>query len=560
MKVFKHTIAGAECQIYFPERRADLYGFEQFLARGDKVLGFDTETTGLDIYSPAFRLRLAQFGNGHEAWVLRTDLFRDAVIRALKQPRHLVVHNASFDLLVVDRHLGVRVEELGPRVFDTRILAHLLDPRSESEGGIGVKLKPLSAVYVDPDAPDTQEGLTSVFRRLGFTKSTGWSKIPVDNEIFVRYAGLDAVLVHRLFHEIGPMVRDVGLDHLSKFEHHLQILLAILQRRGMLLDVPYVERLRDELTAEAERFALVAKRYGVANVNSPDQVAAALLAMGEELHETTGSGKPKVDKAVLSVLADLDQQWERIGVREPNVLADAVIRSKRAGKWAETYAQAFLELRDTADRLHPMIGGLQARTARMAVSRPPLQQLPSSDWRVRRAFIADPGHLIIASDYKQVEMRVLAALAEEETMKAAIASGIDLHDFTAERIYGPHFTKFQRKLCKGVGFGKVYGGGARTLSRQTGAPIEAVKEAIRAYDETFPVSSATRGGCRPAPSSAARRSSLRPAAICRWTATGCTRQQITSCSPRRATCWPKPSSMSSTLGSVTTCCCPSMTS
>ncbi|WP_088979774.1 hypothetical protein [Micromonospora echinospora] len=92
------------------------------------------------------------------------------------------MHNAPFDLLTVDRHLGVRLEELGGRTFDTRVLAHLLDPRSPQEGGIGLGLKPLSAVYVDPDAPDTQDGLTAVFRSLGLTKATGWAGIPIDQE------------------------------------------------------------------------------------------------------------------------------------------------------------------------------------------------------------------------------------------------------------------------------------------------------------------------------------------------------------------------------------------
>src|SRR5690606_5796976 len=131
-----------------------------------KVLGFDTETTGLDIYAPDFEVRLAQFGNTREAWVLRTDLFRDAITKALRQPRHFVAHNASFDALVADRHLGVTLEELSGRLHDTRILAHLLDPRSEAEGGAGLSLKPLSAIYVDEDAPDTQKDLNEVFRSL----------------------------------------------------------------------------------------------------------------------------------------------------------------------------------------------------------------------------------------------------------------------------------------------------------------------------------------------------------------------------------------------------------
>lgn len=486
MLTFTHTVAGDDCVIRFPERREELYGFEQFLAQGDRVLGFDTETSGLDVFTPAHTLRVAQFGNGREAWVLRADLFADAITRALRQPRMFVCHNAPYDWLVVDRHLGVRVEELAPRTFDTRVLAHLLDPRAPQEGGIGLGLKSLSAVYVDPDAPDTEAGLTAVFRSMGLTKATGWAQIDVTNETFVRYAGLDTILVSRLFHEIGPMVRDVGLDHLSKFEHHLAGLLAILQRRGMRLDVPYVEQLQHDLAGDAAHYAAVAARYGVVNVNSTAQVAEALTAMGEELTETTASGKPKVDKAVLLPLADLDASWSRLELRDPNLLADAVLRSKRADKWRETYAQATLDLRDPDDRLHPFIAGLQARTARMSVSRPPLQQLPSSDWRIRRAFVADPGQLMVACDYQAVEMRVLAALSADETMRQAITDGVDLHGFTAERVFGPDYTKQHRKIAKAVGFGKVYGGGATSIARQTGAPVDAVATAIRAYDATFP--------------------------------------------------------------------------
>lgn len=487
MITYTHPLAGDEVKINFIEHEADLDGFRAFLAQGDKVLGFDTETTGLDIFSPGYRVRLVQFGNREEAWVLQADRFRSAIVAALRQPRLFTAHNGlPFDALVVDRHLGVRLEDLGPRIFDTRILAHLLDPRQPHEGGAGLKLKPLSAIYIDPEAPDTQEGLTAEFRRLGLTKEVGWAGIPIDNETYVRYAGLDPILARRLFDELGPLVRDVDLDNLSKFEHHLAILLGIMQRRGVLLDVDYVLELRADLEREAEEFALVAKRYGVENVNSTKQVADALLAMGEKLTARTAKGALQVGKEVLLPLADLDRDWERIEAREPNLLADAVMRSKRAGKWGNTYAQAFLDLRDGDDRLHAMIGGLQARTARMSISRPPLQQLPSSDWRIRRAFIADPGQTIIASDYSQVEMRVLAALCRDETLMEAILSGEDLHDFTAARVFGDGFTKGERKVAKAIGFGKVYGGGLTTIVRQTGAPSPKVKEALAAYDATFP--------------------------------------------------------------------------
>lgn len=508
MITLAHTIAGDDCRIFMPERRQDLAGFDAFLSQGDKVLGLDTETTGLGIYERTFKTRLVQIGNSVEAWVLRVDLFEDVIVKALRQKRHFVVHNAAYDLQVIDQTLGVKIEELADRVFDTRIFAHLLDPRMKSEGGAGLHLKELCEIYVDDQAPDTQEGLSSIFLGLfnAWKKTVskeeidafvsyagkrahipyGFANIPIDHELYVRYAGLDVILVTRLFYELAPLIKELGLNPLSKFEHHLQGLIAVMQRKGMKLDVNYIKQLRLDLMKEHEEFSLIAKRYGVDNINSTDQVAEALEAMGEVLTERTGTGKPKVDKAVLSVLADLDREWERIEARDPNPLADAVMRAKRAGKWQTSYVDAFLNYRDPDDRLHASIGSLQARTARMSVSRPPLQQLPSGDWKIRRAVVADPGELLISSDYDQIELRVLAALADVPKMKEAILNGIDLHGYTAELIYGPNYTKFHRKLSKGTGFGKVYGGGKETLARQTGAPLDAVAHAIAEYDRVYP--------------------------------------------------------------------------
>lgn len=487
MRTTTRQLAGDEVTINYVESARDIHAFDDFLALGDKVLGLDTETTDLNVYSRGFATRLVQFGNRDTAFVLRADTFRKPIVRALQQPRHFTVHNAAFDLQVIDRTLGVPIEELGPRTFDTRIMAHLLDPRQRHEGGTGLGLKELSEIYVDSSAPDTAKGLYEVFRReYKATKETGWALIDIDHPLYVEYAGLDPILARRLFDELAPMIRDLGLNDLSQFEHHLQTLLAIMQRRGMGIDVPYVERLRGELDADAEAQRARAARYGVENVNSTVQVASALVAMGEELTEETDSGALKVDKGVLLPLADLDLGWNRIEAREPNPLADAVLHAKRAAKWNESYAGAFLDLRDEADRIHPRIGGLQARTARMSVSTPPLQQLPSKEWRIRRAVVAEPGNVYASIDYQAVELRVLAALADVSAMKEAIAKGQDLHGYTAALVYGPDFTKAQRGLMKGVGFGKVYGGGAATLSRQTGAPLDAVKNAIAEYDRVYP--------------------------------------------------------------------------
>lgn len=491
MKTQTYTLGGIDCTINYPETTEDMHDFRSWFIDQRGVIGADTETTGLDIYSPTHRVRLMQFGNAREAWVINMENedFKRAVkgLLAYHEDKHYAFHNSTYDLLVTDRHGVASLEQMKGRVEDTRIFAHLIDPRMKAEGGAGLKLKELAEVYIDGNAPDTEAGLYEVFRKeYKATKATGWALIDIDHPLYVLYAGLDAIFAARLYEAITPLIKDADLTDLATFEHALQDCLMLMQRRGIKVDVEYTEKLRDELLAEAEQYQKIALRYGVENINSTAQVADALIAMGEELTERTPSGAVKVDKGVLLPLADYDTYWNRIEARKPNPLAEAVVRAKRAERWAGTYAGGFLTLRDSDDRLHAMIGGLQARTARMSISTPPLQQLPSGDWKVRAALVADEGHLIVASDYAQVEMRVLAALSKDRRLMQAILDGVDLHDYTAELVYGPGFTKQDRKLMKGVGFGKVYGGGAKTLSRQTGAPIGKVRGAISAYDRTYP--------------------------------------------------------------------------
>lgn len=492
MKHFPYRIAGEETVTRVPDDASDLREFRAWVQRkasAGEMVGADTETTGLDIYSPSYLLRTVQLGDARDAWVLQVEdrpEMQEAARWALVTLPRLVFHNAAFDLLVLDRHLRCPLETMAPRVTDSKILAHLYDPRPKHEGGYGLALKELCARDVDPAAPDTQGDLTQVFRSIGETKATGWAKIDIHHPTYLQYAGLDVILVSRLLPVLAKRLRDVGVQQrLVDFEHAVMVVCAKMERRGMRVDQDYVRGLVDRLEEESALHAEKAARYGVVSVNAPKQVADALVGMGETLTERTDSGALKVDKSILLDLADLDQSWQPRGTRKPNPLADAVLRSKRAGKWKTSYGVAMRDGLDDAGRIHPKINSIQARTARMSISGPPLQQLPSGDWTIRRALLPEPGHRIFSVDYSAVEMRVLAALADETVMKRAIAEGKDLHGFTAELIYGPEYTSFHRKLCKGVGFGKVYGGGALTLSRQTGAPLPDVKKAISAYDRTY---------------------------------------------------------------------------
>ncbi|WP_338932656.1 DNA polymerase [Streptomyces netropsis] len=509
MQTYRHTLAGDQTTIHALETEDDVRTAREWLTTTQpRSLALDTETTGLDTFSPSHRLRTVQYGTGDVAWVVpveRGRAFEDLARTVVTKCPELVIHNAAYDLLVLDRHGVAPLEAVAPRVRDTKIMAHLCDSRQDYEGGVGISLKPLSAWYVDPSAPDTQAGLTATFRSYGLTKATGWAAIPYEDETYQRYAGLDVLLTARLRPYLERELERHGIpDMLVDFEHRLMAICAGMERRGMLLDVPYTEGLADRLEADAALYAERAARYGVGNLNSTAQVAAALLGMGEELTERTPSGAWKVDKGVLLDLADLDGQWQPRETRRPNPLAEAVVRSKRASKWRTSYALAMLANRDANDRIHPKINTLGAKTGRASVSDPPLQQLPSKGWEIRRAIVAEPGHVFFSVDQSSVELVVLAALSQEPSMCQAIRDGRNLHDHTATLMFGEGFTKHQRGLAKIAGLGTSYQGGAATLARMTGMEESVMRDTLNRYARAYPgikrwarglQSHALRSGC-----------------------------------------------------------------
>lgn len=497
MRTYSGKLGGIPWTGNLVERPEDLHAFRDW-ARNQtrRPVCYDTETAGLGIYTTGAKfLRLAQFGTETEAWVIPVEhgpIFRRTVADTLRFLPKLAGHNViGFDGLVNDEHLGVSLEEFCPKVQDTMITSKLIDPRGPEAGGLGAKLKPQAAFWVDASAPDTQEGLTKVFKSLGHTKKagTGWAAVPWDHTTYVEYAMLDVILGSRVLTAHTAEIDRLGIrPTLVAYEHELARICAVMSRAGMLVDQDYTRTLYGKLDAEKDRYDTQAARYGVDNVNSNAQVIAALEGMGETLSVKTKGGKSlSVAKEVLLPLADLTDKWETIGARRPNPVAEAVLHAQRAGKWKSAYADTFLEGADANGFVHANINPLQARTARMSVTKPAVQTLPKGDHMIRRCLLTDaPDQVWISTDFKSVEMRVLAALADVRQMKAAIAAGKDLNDFTASLIYGPGFTKAQRQVCKGVGYGTVYGGGVSTISRQTGAPENMVAEAQAKYHRLYP--------------------------------------------------------------------------
>lgn len=413
-----------------------------------RPVAVDTETDAGPLYG-GVRLRLVSISDGTHTVVIDPERHAALLVALLQKPFRWVAHNAEFDKAVIRSCLGV---ELGA-VEDTYVLGHLIDPRQPHEGGHGLGLDDLAAHYLGEAKLGGE--LKAEMKRGGWS----WATIPVDNPVYLKYAARDAELTARML----PALEAYGPNRgLVEFEYRVAAACSRMEARGVLVDREYtlatIERLRLEAAQQAARAAAL----GVANVNSPRQVQAAL-------------GLPSASKEHLQPLA-----------AQGNELAQAILAAKGAQKRAASYCGAFLKLAQGDGRLHAEIRPLLARTGRMSISRPPLQQLPAGDGLIRRCLVADPGQGMFSVDFKAVEIRVLAALCRDEGLIDVILSGADLHDRTAATIFGPGFTKQERKLAKVAAFCTLYGGGAQAIVTQTGASLEAAQEVRAGFLRAYP--------------------------------------------------------------------------
>jgi DNA polymerase I-like protein with 3'-5' exonuclease and polymerase domains len=314
--------------------------------------------------------------------------------------------------------------------------------------------------------------------------------LAIDHPTYLLYSGLDPILAKRLCNKLTPIIREREMAGLAQKEHYVARIIMGEHIRGLRIDSDYITGdLIPHLEEQKETWGRVARRFGVENVNSNDQITLALRGMGEEWSERTAGGKPKVDGEVLRRMADFDKGWQRVGWREPNPLAEAILKGKRAGKWLEAYAYGMLNLADEKGYIHPGIKTLGARTGRMSISDPPLQQLPAGDWRIRRAIIPEDGWAIWSSDYSQIEMRVMAAIADVKNMKAAIAAGQSIHVYTGDLVFGVgqwDKNSWQYKVVKNTGFCKLFGGGYAKIAQTSGVSLEQATSVAKQWEAAFP--------------------------------------------------------------------------
>jgi DNA polymerase-1 len=423
------------------------------------------------------KMRLVQVGDGQTGWSIPWEEWNGVFYEAMdKFQGPIVCHNIAFEARWFD--VQTRWQLPWERAHDTMIMAHLIDPL-----GSGA-LKRLTSQYVDAKAAQLQSVLDEGLTKNGWT----WGTVPVNFQPYWAYGALDTVLTMKLFEQFwekcGP-----GQPYARAYELEMNTrrIVTRMELNGARLDLDYSQRKYDELVAYTEQVKQWGKdNYNGLSITSNAQLVRQFEALGAEITQTTPSGNKSASADQLKLLA-------RDGSPEIQLLADTVLKQRKADKLASTYFSNFIN--DNVDGfVHPSVRTMGARTGRMTIQNPALQTLPKGDDTVRRAFLPkDDDHVIITSDLDQVEFRMFATLSKDENLinlfNMADATGSDPFTEIGREVYGdPSMQKSDKRrgLIKGVVYGRLYGAGVAKQAVTAGVPEDQMRAVSNAFDERYP--------------------------------------------------------------------------
>jgi DNA polymerase-1 len=302
----------------------------------------------------------------------------------------------------------------------------------------------------------------------------------------LNFAGERADLAWQLAQTLAIRLKEDGLESLYReLELPLIPVLADIENSGVRIDLPALtgqsQRIEAELASRSSRiFGLAGEEF---NINSPKQLSVILFDK-LQLPTAKRTGKTKVASTAVDVLEDLALTHE---------LPKLILEWRALQKLKGTYIDALPQLvHSRTTRVHTSFNQAVAATGRLSSSDPNLQNIPirtDLGREIRRAFIADPGCVLISADYSQIELRVLAHLAEEDALIEAFRRGEDIHDRTALKVFGPDsgLDKHElRRRAKIINYALLYGKTAFTLARDIGVTPGVAQEFIDAYFGGFP--------------------------------------------------------------------------
>ncbi|HOY44435.1 MAG TPA: DNA polymerase I [bacterium] len=377
-------------------------------------------------------------------------------------------HNAKYDLIVLARH-GVEVAGLAS---DTMVADYLLNPSGFQHNLDAVSLEHLGLKKIP----------TSQLLGTGRNQRT-MDLVPIEE--VSEYACEDADYTWRLQQVLMPKLDALGLRPLlEEVEVPLIHVLMVMERNGVALDELYLAAMSGELeqelgVIEKSIYELAGRKF---NINSPKQLGEILfseLKLPSARRTKTGFS---TDVGVLEELAGAHPLPQRI------------LDYRQLAKLKSTYVDALPRLINPATgRVHTSFNQTVAATGRLSSTEPNLQNIPirtEVGRRIRRAFIpGDEGHLILDADYSQIELRIMAHLSGDRTLRDSFTAGEDVHTRTAALVFKvpqAEVTPEQRRRAKEVNFGIMYGMGAYGLASRLGLSNEEAEQFIQAYFASYP--------------------------------------------------------------------------
>ena len=442
-----------------------------------KSVCFDTETTGLDPLT-AELVGIAFCWQAHTGFYLTLAEDRLACQTTLEFFRPFfesdeiekVAHNLKYDLKVLLQY-GVDVK--GP-TFDTMIAHYLINPDMRHNMDV------LAETYLGYQP----QSITELIGKKG-PKQRSMREVPLDQQ--KEYAVEDADITFQLKNHF---YKELQASHLEKLFRDIEIplvsVLADMEREGIRVDVDYLQKLSDEFGKEAQNleeriYEQAGERF---NLASPKQLGPILFDKLKlvDKPKKTKTGQYSTAEEVLSYLA-----------KDHPIVAN-ILEWRSVQKLNNTYVNALPgEVNAATGRVHTQYNQAVAATGRLSSNHPNLQNIPIRTQRgqlVRKAFVPrDENHILLAADYSQIELRVIASLSGDPEMQSAFNNNEDIHASTAAKVFGvpiSEVSREQRSQAKTVNFGIIYGVSAFGLSNQTSLSRSEAKALIDAYYETYP--------------------------------------------------------------------------
>jgi DNA polymerase-1 len=471
-------------------------------------------------------VRTIQFGTASEGWVLPVDgKWRKHIVAFLRAAhRRFVSHNAAFDAVRVWHEFHI---DLGERSIDTLPMVNMRWPgRTAPFGGAGLK-ETCGYVLGDRGLLEAEDALHARFADLygvrngsplpnsfipgkslcrnckestswagslrGFcydcysapvgynskVEEWGWDNIPLDDPVFLKYAGLDAVYVRRLLPALSKEIASRRMSALSRREQRIKRLMVKTSTRGLRIDKEWTANAKAEVQAEFDAASdEVVERTGHKARSS--YLRTDWLAK----HGCKTTSLDKNHLPLLLIRFDEDEEvgpvlraYQRV-MRNANLLTNltTILRHGEGG----------------SGRVHPNINTMQAHTARMSITNPAMQTLAKSEEKgriLRGCFIADDGFVIVGADYDNQEIRIGAALSGDEALLDIIASGVSQHERTARGIYPDFIDKHQSPLqyhrAKTLDFAQQYGAMPKKIAATLGISVPEAYDLWVAWRTTY---------------------------------------------------------------------------